>query len=156
MLRAAVNINSGIPPLCLEPLCYLSVTAGVDVRGVLPHFLLCVHEKKILESSCSSAPSDAGSAEGLWSPSVPPGLGGPRPLKGLERAVPCRLSLCRGPHVPLESHVPPLGFCSPQLLCLIHGSTCSWAWRQHLWSCLFSLPSGFSVAGEYHSFLHPL
>lgn len=39
LLRAAVNMNSGIPPLCLEFLCYWSVTGGVDVRGSYLIFL---------------------------------------------------------------------------------------------------------------------
>lgn len=46
LLGAAVNINSGIPPLCLEFLCYLSVTVGVDVRGSYLIFLSVFMKRK--------------------------------------------------------------------------------------------------------------
>lgn len=55
LLRAAVNINSGIPSLCLEFLLFVCYSRGVYKR-VLSHFPLCIYTKKTLESSFSSTP----------------------------------------------------------------------------------------------------
>lgn len=72
--RAVVNINSGIPPLCLEFLCYLSITGRVDVRGSYLVFLSVVI-KANPGAPFPVHPSDAGSAAGAGGPSVPQAWG---------------------------------------------------------------------------------